>query len=113
MKFPYVKLPAKPDAAFPNRQSFARPMCAVGLEKDGKHIVIYALVDSGADICLFPASLAGQLGITIPNQNTYIFSGTSAQPQIAYFETVKATLWNGDPNFEVVINRSSLFFEIN
>ncbi len=58
-------------------------------------IAAFAIVDSGADNCLFPASLAGQLGITILNRNAYVFSGTSEQGQIAYFETVKATMWNG------------------
>jgi len=66
MKFPYVKFPARPDAAFPTRQSFSRPICTVRLEKNDRHIMAYALVDSGADTCVFPASCAEQLGITIP-----------------------------------------------
>src|SRR5208337_1173457 len=97
MKFPYAVFPARPDAAFPNRQAISRPLLTVTLERGGLSIATFAIVDSGADNCLFPASLAGQLGIATPNQNAYVFSGTSEQGQIAYFETVKATIWNGQP----------------
>ncbi len=95
MKFPYAVFPARPDAAFPNRQTISRPILTVTLERGGLSIATFAIVDSGADNCLFPASLAGQLGIAIPNQRAYVFSGTSEQGQIAYFETVEATIWNG------------------
>jgi hypothetical protein len=47
-----------------------------------------ALIDSGADDCLFPGSLAGLLGITIPNQNSYVFCGTAANSQLAFFENI-------------------------
>ncbi len=97
MRFPYSILPAKPDAAFPNRQSIKRPLLAVVLEKNGKSLTGLTIVDSGADNCLFPASFATALGIAIPNQNVYVFSGTAEAPQIAYFETVRATIWNGNP----------------
>lgn len=95
MRFPYTVFPARPDAAFPNRQATSRPIVTVTLERGSLSIAAFAIVDSGADNCLFPASLAGQLGITILNRNAYVFSGTSEQGQIAYFETVKATMWNG------------------
>lgn len=37
-----------------------------------------------------------QLGITIPNQHAHVFSGTADEPQIAYFDVVRATIWNGN-----------------
>jgi hypothetical protein len=46
----------------------------------------------------FPASIAGALGIAIPNQNASPFSGTSDSPQIAYFDTVHVVISNGNPN---------------
>ncbi|HME33581.1 MAG TPA: retropepsin-like aspartic protease [Terriglobales bacterium] len=94
MKFPYAVFPALPDAAFPNRRSVARPIVSVLLQKDGLSLSCYALIDSGADVCTFPASFAAQLGIAIPNPKTYVFSGTADQPQTAYFENVQATIWN-------------------
>jgi len=102
MRFPYVVFPAKSDAAFPNRRLCARPLIKVLLRKGPRSLLTYAIVDSGADQCIFPASLATHLGITIPNPNTYVFSGTQDSPQIAYFDTVTATLWNWNPAEAVI-----------
>ncbi|MGB9031367.1 MAG: hypothetical protein WCC27_14695 [Acidobacteriaceae bacterium] len=96
MDFPYFIIPAKPDGAFPARTATRRPIVPILLEKNSRRITTWALVDSGADFCLFPASIAGALDISIPNQNASPFSGTSDSPQIAYFETVRASIWNGD-----------------
>ncbi len=65
-----------------------------------------ALVDSGADNCIFPASIGMALGIAVPNPNAYVFSGTADAPQIAYFDTLQVTIWNRD------INEKPLQFEI-
>ncbi len=62
--------------------------------KDGKTVETLALVDSGADDCLFPASLATSLGITIPNQRSYVFSGTIQEPQLAFFEKIEIGIWD-------------------
>ena len=96
MKFPYSVYTAKPDAAFPNRTRIRRPLLRLQLQYRQKCISTRAIVDSGADSCLFPASIAEQLGVIIPNQNASVFSGTADTPQIAYYETVKATIWNSD-----------------
>jgi hypothetical protein len=98
MRFPYVVFPARPDAAFPSRRSVARPVLPIALSKNGNQIISYAIVDSGADTCIFPASIALQLAITVPNQRTHVFSGTADGPQIAYFDSIRATIWNGDRN---------------
>jgi hypothetical protein len=98
MDFPYFVIPAKPDGAFPDRKSIRRPIVSISLEKNSRKISTWALVDSGADFCIFPASIAGALGINTPNQNASPFSGTSDSPQIAYFETVRASIWNGNQN---------------
>ena len=96
MRFRYSILPAEPDAAFPNRRSIKRPLLPVLLEKDGKAIVGPAMIDSGADYCVFPASIGTALGIAMPNPNAYVFSRRADAPQIAYFDTVNVTIWNGD-----------------
>lgn len=98
MRFPYAVFPARPDAAFPHRQSITRPILTITLENNGLSIATFAIVDSGADNCLFPASLAPQLGIAVPNPNAYVFTGTSEHGQIAYFGTVQASIWNGKPD---------------
>jgi hypothetical protein len=69
-------------------------MLVLVLQNGVKTVATLAIVDSGADICRFPASLAGQLGITIPNQNASVFSGTSDAPQIAYYQNIRARVWD-------------------
>jgi hypothetical protein len=96
MRFPYSIYPAKPDAAFPDRKQIRRPLLRLHLQYGQRSIFSVAIVDSGADSCLFPASIARQLGIPIPNQRVSVFSGTADTPQLAYFETVKATISNPD-----------------
>lgn len=73
MQFPYHILPGKPNPAFPNRVSIARPILAITLQNGDKKVTTAAIVDSGADNCIFPASLAAQLNITIPNRRAYTF----------------------------------------
>jgi hypothetical protein len=94
VKFPYTIFPSLPDAAFPGRVSILRPVLVLVLQKGTSVVGTLALVDSGADSCIFPASLAGQLGITIPNQRASVFSGTANSPQIGYYESVRAQIWD-------------------
>lgn len=62
---------------------------------------ILALVDSGADDCIFPASIASSLGIEIPNERAYEFSGAAPGNQMAYFETVSIGLIDWETREEV------------
>lgn len=65
----------------------------VTLEKHNKSVNTLALIDSGSDSCIFPASLAAALGIRIPNQKVDAFSGSSDSSQLAYFEDVTIHIW--------------------
>ena len=71
-----------------------RPVLVLVLRKGARLVRTLAIVDSGADTCVFPASLAGQLGIAIPNQNASLFSGISDAPQIGYYENIRAQIWD-------------------
>jgi len=93
MVFPFVELPAAPAPAFPNRTSIKRPMLQLSLHRGSKVVSTFAIVDSGADECIFPASLGMALGVPIPNPNVYVFSGTADQPQNAYFDNVRVAVW--------------------
>jgi len=94
LQFPYTIFPSVPDDAFPDRVSIQRPVLVVVLENSPNVVGTLAIVDSGADSCIFPASLDGPLGIAIPNRNRSVFSGTTDSPQIAYFENVRARIWD-------------------
>jgi hypothetical protein len=98
MDFAYSAMPASPDGAFPDRTVIKRPLLRLTLRYNDRSFSTWAIVDSGADFCLFPASIAVQLGVAIPNPKATPFSGTADAPQIAYFETVQATIGNGEPD---------------
>ena len=69
-----------------------RPIVALYLEHGSRAVIAFAIVDSGADSCVFPSSIALDLGIEIPNKNTSVFSGSSENPQTAYYAEVQATI---------------------
>lgn len=92
MKIAYSSLPVKPDAAFPQRTAIDHPIVALLLQKGDLAVVAYALADSGANSCVFPASVAASLGIEIPNARRSIFSGTLSEPQAAYYEEIQVTI---------------------
>lgn len=93
MVFPFVSFPAPPTAAFPNRTQIRRPILRLTLERGNRRVASLALVDSGADECIFPASLGAVLGVPIPNPNVLVFSGSANQPQNAYFDKVHVRVW--------------------
>ncbi len=101
MKLPFSELPAPSTEAFPQRTSISRPIVGLLLEKDGCQMLVFALIDSGADTCVFPASVAETLGIPIPNDKPSRFSGSNSEPQIAYYEEIQATILPMDgPNID-------------
>ena len=51
-----------------------------------------ALVDSGADLCLFPSALALLLGLRLSQMRTAPVAGLGGRPGVAYLETVTLDL---------------------
>jgi hypothetical protein len=96
MEFSYANFPADPDTAFPDRKALRRPVIGIMLKHGSKSIVTKAIIDSGADFCIFPSSIAAALGISIPTPQASSFSGTANEPQTAYFAVVQATIWNAN-----------------
>lgn len=92
MKIPFSFLPASPDPAFPGRFELKRPIVALLLTRGDCQVVVFAVVDSGADLCVFPASLATRLEITLPNGKASAFSGSGETSQMAYFAQIQATI---------------------
>jgi len=54
LTIPYHKLPFKPNEAFPEETSVWKPFVEVRINYKTAHIDCLALLDSGADNCLFP-----------------------------------------------------------
>jgi hypothetical protein len=106
MKFPFIKFPALPQPAFPGKSECIRPFLPIFLINGPKVVRVFAVVDSGADSCVFPASLASHLGIVLPNQNSSVFCGTGNDAQLAFYEDIKVAVWS------VVDRKIALTFDL-
>lgn len=63
-----------------------RPHLPVTLVSGDAHFPCFAMVDSGADDCIFPASFGVTLGLNVPTGRHYPFGGAGGGGvQIAYF----------------------------
>lgn len=91
-RFPYTFVPKGTTAAFPTRTSTPRPILPVKLQSATATWTAGAIVDSGADDCVFPVSFASHLGLDIANNTrTFIFGGAGSKNQTAYFFDLKVT----------------------
>jgi len=91
LKYDYVKLPSKPSEAFPRRLGVSRPIVPIQLINGQNKQRCYALIDSGADYCVFHASIGEVIGLTIESGKLDTFSGVAEQqqPLTAYFHDIK------------------------
>lgn len=77
MKFKYRKINLKDP--FSSKEYILRPIIPISLCYKNKSIHYEALIDSGADFCIFPFELAKNLGINIKNQGVIYFSGIGGE----------------------------------
>ena len=86
---PYYKLPSKPSEVFPEEEGVWRPLIELRINYKTAHFDCLALLDSGADNCLFPAEVGEYLGIrNIRSGKTKIFGGIGKGAIKAYFHDV-------------------------
>jgi len=89
MNFRYRKFPVdSKNCPFPNKKSALRPVIQIDFETSSGNFGYLVLIDSGADYCIFHASVGEQLGIDIKSGKPLIFFGTSGDPQKAYFHEI-------------------------
>ena len=70
-RFPYQQGPSAPSAAHPQRFSVLRPIIPIRLWQEQRFIDLWALVDSGADDCLFPLEVAQLLNVNLGGEHRY------------------------------------------
>ena len=75
MKVFYRKEPSIPGAAHSDRTSVLRPRIRVRLFHKNRFIDLLALVDSGADDCLFPLEVATELNLPLNPKNVNLYGG--------------------------------------
>ena len=74
MKFRYFKFPL-PDRSNFFGNSILKPIIPIGLTVGEKPFDYAALIDSGADFCIFDAGIGEALGLDITKGQTVNFSG--------------------------------------
>ena len=98
MKFSYHDEPSMPSPAHPDRQSVFRPRIRVRLFHNDRFIDLLALVDSGADDCLFPMEVATELNLPLDSQKANLYGGIGAGHISATFTHVRLNV-AGDITF--------------
>lgn len=88
MKFDYRKMPTDPTEAFPNRRNISRPHIRIRVKYNKKHIDVHALVDSGADYCIFPTELGRMLDIDIDAGKMDQIIGIGNKPYPVYYHSL-------------------------
>jgi hypothetical protein len=97
MKFPYKQFPAIPNDAFPNHRKALRPTIPIRVYHKGKTLDYLVLIDSGADFCIFHASIGEALGIDIESGKKLEYFGIEGVKTVAYFHNVQISCVGGSP----------------
>lgn len=84
MRFRYTDIQNHQDPGNP----FHRPYLIVRLQNGNRHRDVIALVDSGADVCLFHSDIGRMLGIEIERAPELAFQGVSGVREVAYIHRV-------------------------
>lgn len=88
MKFKYLDCTPK----LPPPRKIFRPFVELNVRFDKESVDLLALVDSGADVCLFPAEIARILGIPIKKGKRFLVSGMGRSSHLMYLHILALTL---------------------
>jgi len=89
LKYDYRKFPAEPSEAFPSRFSAVRPVIPIWLIRGEERVGYLAIIDSGADLCIFHAEIGELIGIAVESGKLLYFNGISGQQLTAYFHDIR------------------------
>lgn len=85
MKFDYLEIPSRD----PDKPSARRPYVPIRILNGDKFQDLRCLVDSGADLCLFPAKIGELIGIDIERGKEEQIGGIAEAPIVAYIHSVR------------------------
>jgi len=113
MKFPFQKYAAKPIPSHPTRNSVLRPTIPITItnKTTGENERYIALIDSGADYCIFHASFGQVIGLNIKSGKELTYFGIEGGGQTAYFHDILVGV--GGWNFECYAGFSEYFDQKN
>ena len=99
MKFKYKKL----------APGFIRPIIPVTLRYKTKAITYEALVDSGADMCMFPSQIGELLGINVQSGKKGAMSGVIGKATDVYYHDVDLEIGGNVTHATVGFTKESNF----
>ena len=88
MKFPYVKLRHKD----PQQKYIHSPWIPINFQAHDENYEIFALVDSGADYCIFDGSVARFLEINVVSGQIRRTGGLSGSSNVYYFDNIRINI---------------------
>jgi len=97
MNFPYLKIPTND----PKRKWIVRPIIQVILIGPQKSVIVDALIDSGADKCLFNSELAKELGLILENGEAEYFGGIEGGKIKCFVHKIQLQILGLDKKIEV------------
>ena len=98
MKFPYLKLPS----VDPKLKWVARPYIQIKLTGLKDYRIGYALIDSGADRCLFNIEIAEKIGLDLTEAPEEIFGGIEGGKLIVKLHKIKIQIVGMSEEIEVI-----------
>lgn len=99
MKFKYRKTNLL--SPFSEKDKLLRPIIPVSIKYKQRSIYYEALIDSGADFCIFPIAIGRKLGISLDSAKRIYFAGATGDPVLGLIE--KISLQIGETTFNTKI----------
>ncbi|MCK4395545.1 hypothetical protein KAW96_03015 [candidate division WOR-3 bacterium] len=93
MKFKYRKFPVtEKTESHPNVNYRSRPVILIFVKHGHRKIPTYSLIDSGADTCIFDASIGKELGIDIVKGKNGKMYGLKQEPVNVYYHNIELSI---------------------
>ena len=96
MQFPYIKFPSLPNPAFPDRKHGKRPVIPIEVKYKEKAIKYLALIDSGADFCIFHAEIGEIIGVNVKKGPKLEYYGITGEKEEAFFHNISINIGGWD-----------------
>lgn len=94
--FPYIAVPVAANEAQPHGASAQRPLAfATLVAPSGLAVNWIVMLDSGADACVFPLSLAGLLNLDVAKLPRAITTGVGSQSNVTYYGWLSIRMQDG------------------
>ncbi len=96
VEFAYSHIPIAPSEASPNGRIARRPLAEAKVTaSNGRTARLRTLLDSGADSCVLPLTLAMALRLDTPRLPKALTGGVGSQANVTYYDDLTIDLGNG------------------